>query len=52
MMVATVKGAEMTYRLEVEQEGKRSDYGCNCKGSRDDIQSVGGEWWQEVISPL
>ena len=51
-MVATVKGAEMTYRLEVEQEGKRSDYGCNCNGSRDDVQSGGGEQWQEVRSQL
>jgi len=51
-MVVTVKGAEMTYRLEVEREGKRSDHGCNCKGNRDDIQSGGREGRQEVRSCL
>ena len=51
-MVVTAKGAGMTYRLKVEREGKRSDYGCNCNGSRDDVQSGGGEQWQEVRSWL
>jgi hypothetical protein len=42
----------MTYSLEVEREGKRSDHNCNCKGSRDDIQSGGGEGRQEIRSQL
>jgi hypothetical protein len=43
IMVATAKGAEMMYSLQVEREGKRSDHSCDCKGSRDDIQAGGGE---------
>jgi len=42
-MVATAKGGGTTYSLEVERQGKRSDKGCNCEGSKDDIQSGGGE---------
>jgi hypothetical protein len=38
------------YKLEVEKGGKRSDHGCNYKGSRDDIQTGGGEGGQEVRS--
>jgi len=48
--VATVKRAGTTYSLEVEREGKRSDHICDFKGSRDDIQSEGGEGPQEVRS--
>jgi len=51
-MIATLKGARTTYKLEVEQEGKRSDHGCNCKGSRDNILPGGGEGRQEVRSSL
>ena len=51
-MVATAEGAGMTYRLEVESGGKRSDHHCNYKGSRDNIQSGGGEGGQEVRSQL
>jgi len=51
-MVATAKGAGVTYLLEVEREGKRSDHGCDCKGSRDNIQSGGGEGGEEVRSQL
>ena len=51
-MVVTAKGAGMTYRLEVEREGKRSDYGCNCKESRDNVQLGAGEQWQVVRSQL
>jgi hypothetical protein len=43
IMVVTAKGAGATYSLEVEKEGKRSDHGCDCRGSRDDIQPGGGE---------
>ena len=39
----TTKGAETTYSLKVESGGKRSDHGCDCKRSRDDVQSGGGE---------
>ena len=41
--VATVKGAGITYSLEVEREGRRSDHNCDCNGSRDNIRSGGGE---------
>jgi len=44
--VVTAKGAGTTYNLEVERDGKRSDHHCECKGSRDNIQTGGGEWWQ------
>jgi len=37
------KGAGTTYFLEVEREGKRSDHSCDCKGSRDDAHTGGGE---------
>ena len=47
-MVATAEAAGMTYSLEVEMGGKRSDHGCDCRGSREDIQSGGGEVGQEV----
>ena len=43
IMVVTSKGAGATYGLEVEREVKRSDHGCDCKGSRHDIQAEGGE---------
>jgi hypothetical protein len=33
----------VTYSLEVEREGKRSDHHCDCKGSGDDIHTGGGE---------
>jgi len=42
----------MTYLLQVESSGNRSDHGCNCKGSRDNIQSGGGERGQEDKSQL
>ena len=42
-MVVTGKGAGATYGLEVESSGKMSDHGCDCKRSRDDVQSGGGE---------
>ena len=51
-MVVTAEGPRMTYKLEVERGGKRSDHGCDCKGSRDNIQSGGGEGVQEVRSRL
>ena len=50
--IATTKGAGTTYSLEVERGGKRSDHSCDHKGSRDDIQSEGGEGGQEVRSQL
>ena len=53
--VATAKGAGTTYSLEVERGGrggKRSDHSCDRKGSRDDIQSGGGEGGKEVRSWL
>jgi hypothetical protein len=50
--VVTAKGAGMMYCLEVESSGNRSDHGCDCKGSRDNIQSGGGEGVQEVRSRL
>jgi len=37
--IVTVKGARTTYKLEVERGGKRSDHGCNCKGTKDDVQA-------------
>ena len=43
IMVATAKGAGTTNSLEVESSGKRSDHGCDCKGSWDDILPGGGE---------
>jgi hypothetical protein len=51
-MVVTAKGAGMTYSLEVERGGKRSDHGCDCRGTKDDIQTGGGEGGQEVRSQL
>jgi hypothetical protein len=50
IMVATAKGAETTYSLEVERDDKRSDYGCNCKASWNNIHPGGGERGQEVRS--
>ena len=47
-MVVTAEGAGMTYSLEVERWGKRSDHSCDCKGSRGDILPGGGEGRQEV----
>jgi len=38
------------YELDVEKEGKRSDHRCNYEGSRDYIQTGGGEGGQEVRS--
>jgi hypothetical protein len=49
--VATAKGVGMTYNLEMERRGKRSDHCCNCKGSRDDVQAGDGER-EEVRSQL
>jgi hypothetical protein len=48
----TAKGAGVTYYLEVEREDRRLDYGWDYKGSRDSIQSGGGEGGQEVRSQL
>ena len=48
----TVKGARVTYSLEMKSGGKGSDHGCDCKRSRGDIQTGGGERWQEVRSLL
>jgi len=50
--VATAKGPRMTYFLEVERAGKRSEHGCDCKGSREDILPAVGEGRQEVRSWL
>jgi hypothetical protein len=47
-MVVTAEGAGKTYSLEVERWGKRSDYSCDCKGSRCDILPGGGGGRQEV----
>ena len=44
ILVVTAKGAGTTYSLEVERGCKRSDHGCNCRESRDDIRPGGGEW--------
>jgi len=33
----------MTYFLEVEREGKRSDHSCDYKGSKDDVLPGGGK---------
>ena len=52
IMIATVTGARTTYKLEVERGGKRSDHGCNCKGTKDDILPGGGDGGQEVRSWL
>ena len=41
--VATAKVPRMTYFLEMERAGKRSDHSCNCRGSRGNIQTGGGE---------
>jgi len=43
-MVVTANGAGVTYGLEVERGGKRSDHSCDGRGSRDDIRPGGGEW--------
>jgi len=51
-MVATGKGAGMTYSLQVERGGKRSDHNCDCKGSQEDILPGGGEGRQDVRSQL
>ena len=51
-MVVTVKGAGVTYFLEVEREGKTSDHGCDCEGSKGVILPADEEQWQEVRSPL
>ena len=51
-MVVTAERAGTTYGLEVESGDNRSDHGCDCKGSRDNIQSGGGEGRQEVRSSL
>jgi hypothetical protein len=48
--IATVKGARMTYKLEVEWEGKQSDHSCDCKGSRSDVRSGCGAGEQVVRS--
>jgi len=51
-MVVTAKGAGTTYSWVLESSGKWSDHSYNCRGSRDDIQSGGGEGEQEVRSRL
>jgi hypothetical protein len=40
-MIVTANGAGATYSLDVQMGGKRSDHSCNCRGSRDAIQSGG-----------
>ena len=40
----------MTYILEVERGGKRSDHDCDCKGSYNNVHTGGGEGGQEVRS--
>jgi len=42
-MVATAKGAGITYSLEVERGGKRSDHGCDYRGTKDDVPPGDGE---------
>jgi len=50
--IVIAKGAQMTYKLEVEREGKRSDHSCDCKRSRDNVLPGGGEGGEEVRSWL
>ena len=51
-MIVTVNRARTTYKLEVEKGGKRSDYSCDCKGTKDDALPGDGEERQEVRSQL
>jgi hypothetical protein len=47
-MIVTAKGPRMTYFLEVERGGNRSNHSCDSKGSRDDTHTGGGEGGKEV----
>ena len=47
-MVVTGKAPRMTYFLEVERGGNRSNHSCDSKGSRDDTHTGGGEGGKEV----
>jgi len=40
--------AGMTYRLEVEKEGRLSDHGGNYKDGRDNVRAGGGGGGKEV----
>jgi len=42
----------MTYNLEAEREGKKSDHACDYKGGRNNIQAAGGEGGLELRSQL
>jgi hypothetical protein len=50
IMDVTTQGARTTHILEVEESVMRSGHGCECKGSKNDAQTGGGEAvrWRQI----